>query len=56
VFKKALIYRIYSLIIVYVIFYLLTRKITKAAEFTLIIEIVKLLQYYIFEKIWSKLK
>jgi len=53
---KTIIYRIYSIVIAYLVFYLLTGKIMKATKFTIILELTKLCQYYLFEKLWKKIQ
>ncbi|MCK4524847.1 MAG: DUF2061 domain-containing protein [Candidatus Andersenbacteria bacterium] len=42
----------YSIIISFIVFYVLTGEIKAAGQFTFLIETVKLFQYFIFEKIW----
>lgn len=49
---KSITYRIYSIIISFIVFYILTGEIETAGQFTFAIETIKLFQYFIFEKMW----
>jgi len=53
---KTIIYRVYSIVIAYFVFYLLTGEIMKATKFTIILELTKLSQYYLFEKLWKRIQ
>ena len=46
----------YSITIAFIILYILTGEIKIAGGFTLVLEAVKLFQYFVFEKIWDKIK
>lgn len=52
--KKSVIYRIYSLIIMGVFFYLITGSVKEMTLFTLAVETVKTIQYYVFEVLWGR--
>ena len=54
--EKTILYRIYSVIIAFGVSYLLTGDIPMASKITIILEFVKLCQYYLFEKIWDSKK
>lgn len=54
--KKAIWYRIYSIIIMAAVFYLITGSIIKMTALTALVETVKALQYYFFEIIWHRVK
>ena len=51
---KTISYRIYSFIILLTLTYLITGSIAEALKFSWLVEIVKTLQYLIFEKLWHK--
>ena len=50
---KSIIYRSYSIVIAFMVFYIMTGEVKIASGFTLTIEAVKVVQYYLFEVIWK---
>ncbi|MBU4266348.1 MAG: DUF2061 domain-containing protein [Candidatus Altiarchaeota archaeon] len=52
--KKSVLYRIYSLIIMGAFFYFITGSVKQMTFFALGIEIVKTIQYHVFEVLWSR--
>lgn len=53
IFAKTVIYRVYSLVILIAISLAITKDMESALKMSLSIELIKLLQYYIFEHIWK---
>ena len=53
---KSLIYRLWSATITAIIIYILTNDIVITTTFTVIIELTKIFNYYIFEQIWYRWK
>ncbi|MBI3019528.1 MAG: DUF2061 domain-containing protein [Deltaproteobacteria bacterium] len=53
---KTIIYRFYSVVIAFFVFYALTGKLKLASEFTVTVELIKIVQYYVFELFWKKRK
>lgn len=54
--EKTIVYRVYSISLGFILFYLITGEMVKATKLAVTIELFKLVQYYIFEKFWNKLK
>lgn len=54
-FVKSILYRIYSIGIAFLIFWMLFGDIRTATGYTLTLELVKVLQYYCFEVIWHRI-
>ena len=52
--KKSVLYRVYSLAIMGAFVYLITGSVKQMTFFTLGIEIVKTIQYHVFEVLWSR--
>lgn len=52
---KTFVYRIYSFIIMFLIAVFFTHNFDGAFSIAVSLEIVKFIQYYLFEKIWKKL-
>ena len=55
IFSKTIIYRIYSFVVLIAIALAFTHDITTAFKVSFGLEMVKLVQYYIFEHIWKTL-
>ena len=53
---KSLIYRVYSFSITWFVMLLITRDINEANIFTPIIEVVKTLNFFLFDYVWDKIK
>lgn len=53
---KAIIYRIWSILITSILVYILTHNIIITTTITIVIELAKLVNYYIFENLWSWFK
>ncbi len=54
---KSLLYRVYSFTITWVILYLLLNgMVEETTIYTLIIEVVKTLNYFLFDYVWDKIK
>ena len=53
-FTKSLIYRAYSVVIHYIILLVVSGDSHLAMKFTLIVEVLKIFQYALFEWIWVK--
>ena len=51
---KSIIYRSYSIVIAFVVFYIMTGEAKIASGFTITIELVKVVQYYLFEVMWKR--
>ncbi len=51
---KTITYRCYSILISFFTLYALTGKLKLTVEFTIIIEFVKFIQYYVFELFWKR--
>lgn len=56
VLKKSIIFRIYSLIIIAILFYIITGSFKQMTYFTILVEAVKTAQYSVFEILWKKYK
>ncbi len=52
---KSVLYRGYSIFIAFVFFYLITGEFALSGKYTGMLELIKLVQYFIFEKIWKKI-
>ncbi|MFH0860664.1 MAG: DUF2061 domain-containing protein [Candidatus Altiarchaeota archaeon] len=53
--RKAVGYRVYSILIMAIVSYVLTGSIIKMTAMTTIVEAVKAVQYYFFEIVWHRL-
>ena len=51
---KSLIYRLWSAVITAIILYFLTYDVVITTTFTIIIEITKIFNYYVFEHMWCR--
>lgn len=51
---KTLIYRAISIIMIFMIVYFITYDFTETTAITIIIEIVKTIQYFVFDCLWKK--
>ena len=52
---KAIVYRIYSSIITFIIAYLLTKNLVASISIGIIDSLIKIFSYYAFDEIWAKL-
>jgi len=53
---KTIIYRTISIILLFIIIYIVSGDIEETTTLTIFIEIIKTLQYFIYDYIWSKRK
>ena len=53
---KSLIYRMYSFLVTWIVVFVITGNIKSTTIITAIMEIVKTINYLIFETIWEKIK
>lgn len=53
---KSILYRVYSFAITWLVMFLLTGSVEKAGINTVIIELVKTLNYFLFDYVWDKIK
>lgn len=51
--SKTIIYRVYSLVILIAVSLAITGNIQTALQLSLMLELIKLLQYYVFEEMWK---
>lgn len=51
---KTVVFRIFGVIITFVITYLLTNKVVESGEIAIITNIALMIAYYIHERIWDK--
>jgi len=56
VLKKSIAFRVFSVIIMAVFFYIVTGSLEQMTYFTLLVEAIKTAQYAIFEVGWKKYK
>lgn len=54
--SKALIYRVWSIFITAIVVYFLTADFAMTTIFTILLEIIKTLNYMLFEYIWNHFK
>jgi len=52
---KSVLYRIYSIGIAFLFFWILFGEIRTATGYTLALELIKVVQYYCFEMMWRKI-
>ena len=52
---KSVLYRIYSIGIAFLFFWILFGEIRTAAGYTLVLELIKVVQYYCFEMMWREI-
>lgn len=56
VLKKSIAFRIVSIIVMAIFFYILTGSFKQMTYFTLLVEAIKTVQYGVFEVLWKKYK
>ena len=54
IFVKSVLYRIYSIVIAFLFFWVLFGEIKTATGYTLTLELIKVIQYCCFEMIWHQ--
>lgn len=54
--KKSVVFRIYSIIIIALFFYIVTGSLKQMTFFTVFVEAIKTVQYVVFEVFWEKYK
>ena len=52
---KSVLYRIYSIGIAFLFFWILIGEIRTATGYTLVLELIKVVQYYCFEMMWLEI-
>ena len=52
---KSVLYRIYSIGIAFLFFWILIGEIRTATGYTLVLELIKVVQYYCFEMMWREI-
>lgn len=52
---KTITYRLFSLAVIFVLFYVILADSKGALINSLWVEIVKIIQYYVFERIWARI-
>jgi len=55
IFVKSVFYRIYSIVIAFLFFWILFGELRTATGYTLALEFIKVIQYYCFEMIWLRI-